>query len=280
MDQGVAEFHYGRTFIAPQGDLHDEFDDSVALDRRTRDRVSLCVCADAKCARHQAPAMAARFDAMRKATLFEPQVMRQSPPHRDRRVGPRWRERRIATCCVWPISSRSLPDSAFLSEHRSRLNQKPSRRMATDKVSSAYSIGPPCTASMRFAIGPGVMDSVSAASIVAASWLRTTQEDAPPHGGTALHTSLAPPAGGTGCRSTARSHPALRRPSEHSIRYPAANVPPPSCGCVDVDDSRTFAGKHASPLRSACRCTSSNGVWVEFLIQIHQLQNRLPGNLY
>jgi hypothetical protein len=45
MDRGVVEYRYGRTFIALQGDLLKEFDDSVAFDRRIRDMVSQCVCA-------------------------------------------------------------------------------------------------------------------------------------------------------------------------------------------------------------------------------------------
>ena len=37
MDRSVVEHHHGRTFIALQGDLLEELDDSAAFDRRARD---------------------------------------------------------------------------------------------------------------------------------------------------------------------------------------------------------------------------------------------------
>jgi hypothetical protein len=39
MDRSVVEYHHGRTFIALQGDLLEELDDSAAFDRRARDMV-------------------------------------------------------------------------------------------------------------------------------------------------------------------------------------------------------------------------------------------------
>lgn len=68
MDRSVFEYLHGRTVIALQGHLLDEFDDSVAFDRRTRDMLSQRVGAVDEWANHRAPAMDARFDAMRKDT--------------------------------------------------------------------------------------------------------------------------------------------------------------------------------------------------------------------
>jgi hypothetical protein len=45
MDRSVVEYNHGRTFIALQGDLLEELDDSAAFDRRARDMVSQGVLA-------------------------------------------------------------------------------------------------------------------------------------------------------------------------------------------------------------------------------------------
>ena len=67
MDRSVVEYHHGRTFIALQGDLSEELDDSAAFDRRVRDMVSQRVGSEVQGAEHRAPAMEAGFNTMRQA---------------------------------------------------------------------------------------------------------------------------------------------------------------------------------------------------------------------
>ena len=57
-------------------------------------------------------------------TLFAPEATRQSPLHRNRPGGLRWRERRIAVFPGWLISSQSLPGCAFFERETVALEGK------------------------------------------------------------------------------------------------------------------------------------------------------------